>query len=96
MYLITLHPGQLPVDVLDLHLVPGKAVPVETVPAEVHALRPRVKMTIEKTRPIERDDGPERESPPDLDGDGVPDAPVEPEASEEAPAATGPSKRRRG
>ena len=42
MFLITLHPGQLPVDVAGLHLVPGKATPVDTVPPEVEALRPRV------------------------------------------------------
>lgn len=89
MFLITLHPGQLPVDVAGLHLVPGKPVPVETVPAEVEALRPRVRMTIARTRPIEHDDGPERESPPDLDGDGVPDAPAL--AADEEP----PSKRTR-
>ena len=91
MFLITLHPGQLPVDVAGLHLVPGKATPVDTVPPEVEALRPRVKMSITKTRPVDLDDGPERAPAPDLDGDGVPDAPTD----DPAPAQTETVKRRK-
>lgn len=60
-HLITLHHGQLPVDVAGLHLIPGKAVPVEgdEVPAEVLALRPRVKMTIKRVHalPAPAEDG---------------------------------------
>lgn len=75
-HLITLHHGQLPVDVAGLHLIPGKAVPVEgdEVPVAVLALRPRVKMTIKRVHalPAPAEDGPEREGGPDTDTDDEP------------------------
>lgn len=80
-HLITLHRGQIPIEVAGLHLVPGKAVPVDEVPAEVLALRPRVRMTITPVRGLQAapGDGPERDGAPDLGGgDGGADEPVEP------------------
>lgn len=79
-HLITLHHGQIPIEVAGLHLVPGKAVPVDEVPAEVLALRPRVKMTITPQRglPAAAEDGPEREGAPEPgDEAGAADEPVE-------------------
>lgn len=71
-HLITLHQGQLPIDVAGLHLIPGKAVPVEgEVPAEVLALRPRVRMSITRVHalPAPAEDGPERDGGPDTDNE---------------------------